>query len=222
MTHPTRTPAGAFWPRWPAAALALTAGLLAGCLSLGGERTELTVYAPRVQASPAGDGPRLDRLLAIDEPRTSTALDSNRIAVRPNPAQLQVYAGAIWSDNAPALVQSALVDGLGGSGRFRAVGRPTDSFAADLLLELDLRQFEALYAEGARWPTVTLDVQATLVDRRTQRVLASRRFRSEHALDGKTLPVVVAGFEAALQDTADAITPWVFDHATPAPSPASG
>ena len=193
------------------AALALLA--LTGCLSIGGERTELTVYAPQVTISADPAWPRIDRTLAIAEPNTSTALDSNRIAVRPTPAQLQVYAGAIWSDNGPALVQSALVDALGDSGRFRAVVRPIDGIASDLLLRLDLRHFEAVYAEDGKHPTVVVELQATLLDPRGNRVLATRTFRAEEASADEDLPEVVAAFDAALEATATAITPWLLESA---------
>lgn len=186
---------------------------LAGCLSIGGERTELTVYAPQVTIAADPAWPRLDHTLAIAEPNTSTALDSNRIAVRPTPAQLQVYAGAIWSDTAPALVQSALVEALGDSGRFRAVVRPVDGIASDLLLRLDLRQFEAVYASGADAPTVVVGLQATLLDARGNRVLATRSFRIEEASAGKALPEVVDAFDAALEATAAALAPWLLESA---------
>jgi cholesterol transport system auxiliary component len=195
-------------------ALPLIAALaLAGCLSIG-DRAELAVYAPTVVLAVAEDTPRLERTLAIAEPSASNALDTTRIAVRPAPGRLQVYAGAIWSDTAPALVQAALVDALGGSGRFQAVVRPTDGVATDLLLRLDLRQFEAVYAEGAQHPTVIVDLHATLVDPRGRRVAASRRFRAEQPAVDEALDDVVPAFEAALGEIASTLLPWVLEHGT--------
>ena len=188
---------------------------LTGCLSIGGDRAELAVYAPQVTITADPAWPRLDRTLAIAEPNTSTALDSNRIAVRPTPAQLQVYAGAIWSDTAPALVQSALVDALGDSGRFRAVVRPIDGIASDLLLRLDLRQFEAVYGDDADRPTVVVELQATLLDPRGNRVLATRTFRTEKTSADEDLPEVIAAFDIALEATATAMTPWLLEKAPP-------
>lgn len=191
--------------------LALAASL-AGCLSLG-DKAELVVYAPQVAISADASWPSLDRTLAIAEPNASTLLDSNRIAVRPKPATLQVYSGAIWADRAPELVQSALVASFADHDRFRAVLRPTDGLGADLLLRLDLRHFEAVYAEDAKTPTVLVDLQATLVDQRTHRVIGSRRFRSEQASEREKLPVVVPAFEAALGEVATAMMPWVLETA---------
>jgi len=198
-------------PRRTALPLALAASL-AGCLSLG-DKPELIVYAPQVAIATDEAWPALDRTLAIAEPDASTLLDSNRIAVRPKPTTLQVYSGAIWSDNAPVLVQSALVGSFADPGRFRAVVRPTDGLGADLLLRLDLRQFEAVYAEDAKTPTVVVELQATLVDQRAHRVIGSRRFRAEQPAEREKLPAVVPAFEAALGEVATAMLPWVLETA---------
>ena len=188
------------------------AASLAGCLSIG-DKAELVVYAPQVNITADDAWARLDRTLAIGEPNASTLLDSNRIAVRPKPATLQVYSGAIWADSAPDLVQSALVGAFADTGRFRAVLRPTDGLGADLLLRLDLRHFEAMYAEDAKAPTVVVELQATLVDQRTHRVIGSRRFRAEQSTEREKLPSVVPAFETALGDVATAMLPWVIESA---------
>ena len=188
------------------------AALLAGCVSIG-DKAELTVYAPTVTVAPPADAERIGLSLAIAEPHASTALDSNRIAVRPKPSTLQVYAGAIWADPAPVLVQSAFVDAFATSERFPAVLRPTDSVAADLLLRLDLRHFESAYAEGEKRPVALVEIQATLVDQRSHRVLGSRRFRAEAPAERAKLEQVVPAFEGALSEVATAMLPWIIESA---------
>jgi len=196
--------------RLPLLALLLPA-MLSGCFSIGGDKTKLEVYAPRVDLKADAAWPSLKATLAIGEPTASTALDSNRIAVRPAPGRLQVYAGAIWSDNAPVLVQSALVSGFGQSDRFTSVTRPTSDVAADLLLQLDLRQFEAVYSNDASAPTVVIELQATLIDQRKQQVLGTRTVRIEQASEKKELREVVPMFESALTQAAATLVPWVLE-----------
>lgn len=183
---------------------------LSGCVSIG-EKAELTVYAPEIDFTANDDGPRIDRTLAISEPSASSMLDSNRIAVRPKPSTLQVYGGAIWADSAPALVQAALVDAFAEGEHFRAVVRPTDGVGADLLLRLDLRHFEATYAEEAKLPTVVVELRATLIDQRAQQVIGTRRFRAEHTAEREKLPQVVQAHEVALGEIATAMMPWVLE-----------
>jgi cholesterol transport system auxiliary component len=207
MSKP-RTPV---FPTRLALATLLAPLLLSGCFSIGGDKTTLEVYAPRTTLTANPEWPSLDATVAISEPSASTALDSNRIAVRPVPGRLQVYSGATWSDNAPVLVQSALVSAFDQSGRFKAVSRPTDDVAADLLLQLDLRQFEAVYGEDARRPTVVIELQATLIDQRKHQVLGSRTVRVEQASEEKKLREVVPVFEAALSEAATTLVPWVLE-----------
>ncbi len=185
---------------------------LSGCVSIG-EKAELTVYAPEIDFTAKDEWPRIDRTLAVGEPNASTMLDSNRIAVRPQPSTLQVYGGAIWADSAPDLVQAALVGAFAQGEHFRAVVRPTDGVGTDLLLRLDLRHFEAAYADEADVPTVVVELHATLVDQRAQRVVGSRRFRAEQAAADEKLPEVVPAFEAALGGIAAEMMPWVLEAA---------
>jgi len=200
----------------------LAALLLAGCVHIGRDRPELTIYAPQVAITVDPTWPRSPLTLAIAEPQSSTALDSPRIAVRPGPGRLQVYAGVAWSDRAPALVQAALVDAFDQSGRFAAVTRPTGELATDLRLDLELRQFEAVYAEGAKAPRVILVLQATLVDTRRGRVLATRPLRIEEAAGSSELASVIPRFEAALSAAGQALVPWVLEAAGAEPSGTSG
>lgn len=188
------------------------AAALSGCVAIG-EKAELTVYAPEIEFAAKESWPHVDRTLAISEPNASSMLDSNRIAVRPKPSTLQVYGGAVWADSAPALVQAALIDAFAEGEHFRAVVRPTDSVGADLQLRLDLRHFEAVYAEDAKQPTVVVELHATLVDRSTQQVIGSRRFRAEHEAEREKLPQVVQAYEVALGEIATAMMPWVLDAA---------
>lgn len=208
--------------RWRSLLALLAALLLTGCISIGRDRPELTIYAPQVAITVDPAWPRLPLTLAIAEPQSSTALDSPRIAVRPGPDRLQVYAGVAWSDRAPALVQAALIDAFDQSGRFAAVTRPTGELASDLRLDLELRQFEAVYAEGASTPRVTLVLQATLVDARRGRVLATRALRVEEAAGSSKLASVIPGFEAALSAAGQALVPWVLETAAAQPSGTSG
>ena len=210
MTH-----ASTHSPAPPLRALLAAPLLLAltGCFSLGGERTELAVYAPRVVLEADAGWPSIQRTLAIGEPSASSMLDSNRIAVRPDPQRLQVYSGAVWSDSAPSLVQSALVSAFDQTDRFTAVGRTTSDAPSDLLLQLDLLQFEAVYAEGTVNPAAVVAFKATLINQRERRVLGSLVVTAEVPADGTQLPEVVPAFEAALADSARQLVPWVLEQA---------
>ena len=182
--------------------------LLTGCLSIGGEKTELAVYAPLPAIKPDTDWPSVDWSLAIAEPQSSTALDSPGIGVRPRPGQLQVYAGAVWSDSAPALLHQAMVQAFDDSGRFAAIASTTQGISTDRRLELEIRQFEAIYADRKTPPNVVIAVRAMLVDVRSQRMLATRSLKVSLPAQGTSLPEVVPVFEQALGQLAGELIGW--------------
>jgi len=81
--------------------------LLSGCLSLGGGHA--VIYSPQAKVAAHADWPAVAWSLVIDKPLASDALDSSSIAVRPAPGELQAYADAQWSDPAPDMLQTTLV-----------------------------------------------------------------------------------------------------------------
>ena len=128
---------------------ALLATLLSACSILGAARNDgdrSTVYAPdpRVQADPAW--PTVGWQLSITSPTAARMIDSFRIAVRPTPDELQVYAGATWSKTPGDMLQDVLLRTLEDSGRMAAVSRQGTGVATDYKLVLDMRRFEAKQA----------------------------------------------------------------------------
>ena len=96
-----------------AAALAV---LLAGCGSIGGPKTEVRVYSPATAVTADPAWPQADWSLSVGVQAANAMLDSPRIAVRPSPNVVQTYKGARWADNAPDLLQTAVVEAFEDSG----------------------------------------------------------------------------------------------------------
>ena len=122
---------------------------LAGCISLISEPDPITVYSLR--AKPADDPakePKVPWSLTVIRPNSTSILDSNRIAVRPEANVLQVYKGANWSDSLPDLMQSVVVESFEDSGAIATVSRQNSGVPAEVALLIDIRQFEAVYASG--------------------------------------------------------------------------
>lgn len=179
---------------------------LAGCLSLGGKGVQ--VYSPQVKIDAKPEWPSVGWSLLIDNPLASEALDSSNISVRPAPGELQTYAGAQWSDTAPAMLQSALVQGFEDSGKINSAGRLGTGLHGDFILLLDLRQFESVYADPAQPPSAVIEVQAKLLASQSGRVVASRTFRITAPVQGKEVPQVVAAFQDAMTDLTGQVIGW--------------
>ncbi len=190
------------------AAAVLLAGLaLGGCSILGGNKTPSTIYAPepRVQADPAW--PVVSWQLEVARPDAARFVDSQRIAVRPTPGELEVYKGATWAKTPSEQVQDTLLRVLEDSQKIRAVARQGSGVAADYKLVMDLRRFEADYAGGAV-PAATIEVNAKLLHAPDQDIVAARTFLQTVPATGTATPLVAQAFEQALGAIATDIAGW--------------
>jgi cholesterol transport system auxiliary component len=185
----------------PAAALLL----LAGC-AIGGPKTEVSIYAPQVRIAADPAWPQVDWRLTLGTPSAHALLDSQRIAVRPTPNQLQTYKGARWADTAPEMMQLALMEAFEDSGRIEAVSA-WGGGRGDFGLYTDLRAFETVYEGGE--PKVVVELQARLVKfGQGGGLVAARRFRTEVAPAGAEIEPVVAAFGDAMALVGADIVGW--------------
>lgn len=169
--------------------------LLAGC-ALGGPKTEVSIYAPQVRIDADPAWPAVDWRLTLGTPDAHALLDSQRIAVRPTPNQLQTYKGARWADTAPAMVQLALMEAFEDSGKIGAVST-WGGGRGDFGLYTDLRAFETIYEGGE--PKVVMELQARLVKfGQGGGLVAAKRFRTEVAPAGADIEPVVDAFGEAM------------------------
>ncbi len=180
--------------------------MLAGCSILPEQKT-IALYAPqpRIAADPAW--PQVDWQLQIPRPHADAALDSERIVVRPQPGELQVYKGAAWSQPAPDLVHDVLFRAFADSGRLRGVARRGEGVNATYELLLDLRRFESDYS-GAAAPTVRIEIGARLVHNADNRVVAAQVFEAAVPADGIDVATINRAFERGLGDATAQLIGW--------------
>lgn len=198
-----------FRRRLSPAALAVACVLLAGCSLLGGgTREHGTIYAPDPRVSADPSWPTVQWQLAISPATSARTTDSLRIAVRPTPAELQVYKGAIWARRPTRMLEDAVLRALEDSGRIGAVARQGSGISGDYKLVMDLRRFEADYA-GAAVPSATIEVNAKLLHSADQQVAAARTFLASRPAADTAVPAVIASFDAALADVTRQIAGWV-------------
>jgi cholesterol transport system auxiliary component len=156
-------------------------------------------------ASGGGAGPSLAQAITVARPRSVSSLDTDRIAVTTPGHGFDYLAGARWADTAPQMVQQLLVDTLMAEGRFATAVAAPSRVPTDLLLEVELRHFEAVYASVGEPPRILVQLQANLVDVRRGTRVASFDSRAEATATRNDRAAVVAAFDdAALRATRDA------------------
>jgi cholesterol transport system auxiliary component len=152
--------------------------------------------------------------LIVDVPLASRGLDTDRIVVRDNPYEIKYLAGVRWSDRAPRLMQSALIQGLESAGAFSAIGRPEDGIRSSYALLSDLRAFDVL-GSGLMGRTKVQIVLAGKLVRPGGEVVSSRLISKE--VDAKSAGErdIVAAFDEAVKSVATEATQWAVSSAGP-------
>jgi cholesterol transport system auxiliary component len=185
--------------------------LLAGCGVLPGKTESTVAYSPSVEIPANGQWPTADWQLVVAKPVTEVMLSGSRIAVRPHGgAELQVLAGARWSDTVPELLQTLIVRAFEDSGHILGVGRQASGVRADFTLTLDLRAFEAVYA-GSGAPTAKVVFNAKLLGGPGNRVVASRTFQASEPAGGREAAEVVPAFDRALESAIGELIGWTLE-----------
>ena len=106
--------------KWAALAAAL---LLGGCqlLNAAEEPTDLYTITPKSTFEP--DMPAVFWQLAVEEPNASAYLNTSRIAIAQSATSSDYYAKTGWTDRAPLMVQTRIVDSFENSHKIIAVAR---------------------------------------------------------------------------------------------------
>ena len=141
---------------------------------------------------------QVDWQLVVEMPVAAASIDTPRIALQRTPLTFEYYADAAWTDNAPAMVQTLLIESFESTRSIRAVGREAIGLRPDFILKTDLREFEAIYKDGSSAPTVWVRMNAKLVTMPERRIIASETFGAQIPAASGALTSVVAAFDEAL------------------------
>jgi cholesterol transport system auxiliary component len=178
----------------------MLAGLMttpAACSLLGGSQPT-ALYTLTALTDFRGWVPKLKLQMLIDRPTASDALDTVRIALRRSQLSFNYFADCAWTDPAPAMIQSLLVESLQRSGRVTAASRDTLAIRGDYELRVDLRHFEAEYQGNDALPTIRIEVGLILVHVTDRVTVGTHTVTSGARPAANDVPAIVAGFDQAL------------------------
>jgi cholesterol transport system auxiliary component len=189
--------------------LLLSALVLApsGCGSLlptGGSPPKLYTLTP---ATDVAAGPAIRSQLLDDVPVSAAALDTERIALSRSANTIDYYAEAAWTDRAPLMIQSLLVQSFENSGRITAIGRESLALRADYVLRPELRHFEAEYHDAPA-PSAHVAVGVKLVKMPDRAIVAQRNFDASAPAAANQITAIVESFDKALHEVMRQIVDW--------------
>ena len=194
-----------------AVALGSTAAL-AGCLSVLPEPfiPSALIALPAERATAPTSPLRAD--VAVYPPEASRAFAGADIAVRQD--QEMVFLDDVrWSDNAPSLLQGAVVNALtkaGGPGRAAPAALGAD-------VDYDVRWRIVDLSAGRETSPVRVEVQVSLVDSSSRRMVAQESFKAEGSPSDRAPRARAAVLALAAQQVADDVAAFVTSNVVAVP-----
>jgi cholesterol transport system auxiliary component len=182
--------------------------LLSGCMSLGESGPAQQFYVLNdTRVSVINSSPRPDaKTVLLSNSAGSPFYDSVRLAYSQQPSARAYYQFANWTTRPSVRLGQLLAQRLNVQGKVNAAWLSSD-IAGDWLLDIRVDEF---YHDVSIIPgQARLIVQAELLDRRTQKIKASRVFYLQ--ADAKTNDAMgaVAAFQTATTTWLDQVVVWV-------------
>lgn len=166
------------------------------------------LYLLNPQFGPVPDGPIIRQQLVVALPVAPAALDTDRIALERAPNTLDYFAHCQWADRLPLLLQLLLVEAFEKSGRVPAVGREGAGLRADVVLDTEIRDFEAYYAVPDAAPEIRAKFMVKLLGATRHDVLGTTEIARSVQSGANDLPRITAAFEAAAGGALSEIVRW--------------
>lgn len=184
---------------------ALTSLLLGGCAGGGVPPATFDLLAPKVMTLTAPKPATFQ--LVVNEPRAVRSLESDRILVKPGPAQISYYKNAVWSDRLPRLLQARFVEAFQNAGLVSAVGSRADRLDADIEMATEVRAFQIDIDGGQAQAHASLYVK--VIDGKNGRMIASRGFESQTPTSATDVNQMVVALNQSFDKILHDVVPWV-------------
>jgi cholesterol transport system auxiliary component len=184
------------------------AGALAACeVAVPGQGPAPDLYRLTPKSTFAPDLPTVKWQLLLEQPLTNASIDTTRIGLQRSSTRVQYYARAGWSDRAPQMIQTLMIESFENSGRIVAVGRDSVALRADYILKTDLREFQADYIAGPK-PRVHITIIARLVKMPRRAIIGSKKFETVIEAPADTMEAIIAAFDEALGKVLKRLVEW--------------
>jgi cholesterol transport system auxiliary component len=156
-----------------------------------------------IAAAPPGSltgAPTTQVDVSIGRPDFAPGLDTDRIAVLKG-RQLDYYRGVRWGGRTVEVVQSVLVSTINDQQLFRSVTAEQARVANDYMLDVEVRNFESDYANGAI-PEAHVMIIGRLIRVVDRKLVTTVTSNARVAAREESMTSVAAAFESAAQKVA--------------------
>ncbi|MDD9903722.1 MAG: ABC-type transport auxiliary lipoprotein family protein [Rhodospirillaceae bacterium] len=204
--------------RWMGAVALL--GLVSACsLELPGTGAPPRMYVLTPKSTFSDTLPSVDWQLLVEVPQAQAGINTARIALRDSPIEMRYFELSNWTDLAPRMIQTLIVESFENSDRIVAVGREAIGLRADYVLKTELREFQAEFAQrlpdsneggigNVAPPTIRVRINAKLIKMPRRSIVASKNF--EYLIEAKenSMAEIIGAFDTALGKTMRRMVEW--------------
>jgi cholesterol transport system auxiliary component len=199
---------------WPAARLSrrfvpsVIVLALTGCSGLFGGSAPAHLYRVTPKSTYPANLPHRPVQILVDVPLAPAGLDSSRIALSRSAISIDYFADSEWTDRAPLLVQTALIESFENSNTINAIDRESVGLRADFVLKTEIRHFEAVYDSPNGPPDVWTAISVRLVNPSNRDIVARSSFEQRQRASANDVPRIIAAFDEALGGVMKDIVVW--------------
>ena len=191
-----------------------------GCsIPLPGQGAPPRLYVLTPKSTFPDDVPSVNWQLLVDTPVSPAGLSTARIAMNDSPIELRYFDRANWTDFAPKMVQTLMIESFENSGKIIGVGREQIGLRSDFLLKTDLREFQAEYSDalpqgikvmdqGVSPPVARVRINVKLVRMPRREIVATKTFERRVRAKDNTMKEIIGSFDQALGKALKAIVSW--------------
>jgi cholesterol transport system auxiliary component len=187
--------------------LAASLGACQSILPGSGEPAQLYTLTPSRDAFPA-NLPAVNWQLIVEPPVASQGLDNARVALQRSALSIDYYARVQWSNPAPLMIQTLLIESFDNSGKIVGVTRESTQLRADYILQSDLREFQAEHDTPNGPPVAHVKISTKMVRLSDRTIIANGNFEDIERATRGDIDQVVAAFNAALGRVLFQIVEW--------------
>ena len=186
-------------------------GLAAACqVAVPGQGPPPDLYRLSPKSSFKPELPEVDWQLVLETPLANAGIDTTRIALQRSPMQIEYYARTQWSDRAPLMVQTLMIESFENSDKIVAVGRDVVGLRADFLLKSELREFQVEYF-GPDGPRAHVVIAARMVQMPRRAIIGSRSFEATVPAGRDSVTDIIAAFDQALGKVLRRLVEWALE-----------
>lgn len=201
-------------------ALVAVVALVGSCsLELPGSGAPPRMYILTPKSTFSEELKKVEWQLLVEIPQSPAGVNTARIALQDSPIEMRYFERANWTDFAPKMVQTLLVESFENSGSIVAVGRQAIGLRSDYILKTDLREFQAEYAErlpdnvqdglgNVSPPNIHVRINAKLIKMPRRSIVASENFEYTISVKENSMQAIVGGFDDALGKAMRRLVEW--------------